>query len=241
MSALALKSREDEYLEENQIDEQAQEDALEEQVQGKFIVGQAPDILTEVYQQDTNMVVWQRDSDAALQQAIDAFLSEKDGYKRNMAITPELALDTIHKALGNTDDVLPLSQNIAELVEMFCCLFDLERAGLRLTILDSAMCPRFHVDRVPCRLVTTYKGVATQWLPHSLINRSALGMRAVKDAQDQSGLYQSKEDIQQLTEGDVALLKGELWPGNENAGLVHRSPAVGVGEKRLLLTLDFLD
>jgi len=241
MSALALKSREDEYLEENLIDEQAQEDAREEQVQGKFIVGQAPDILTEVYQQDTNMVVWQRDSDAALQQAIDAFLSEKDGYKRNMAITPELALDTIHKALGNTDDVLPLSQNIAELVEMFCCLFDLERAGLRLTILDSAMCPRFHVDRVPCRLVTTYKGVATQWLPHSLINRSALGVRAVKDTRDQSGLYQSQEDIQQLTEGDVALLKGELWPGNENAGLVHRSPAVEVDEKRLLLTLDFLD
>ncbi|KJZ16016.1 succinylglutamate desuccinylase [Marinomonas sp. S3726] len=241
MSALALKSREDEYLEENQIDEQAQEDALEEQVQGKFIVGQAPDILTEVYQQDTNIVVWQRDSDAALQQAIDAFLSEKDGYKRNMAITPELALDTIHKALGNTDDVLPLSQNIAELVEMFCCLFDLERAGLRLTILDSAMCPRFHVDRVPCRLVTTYKGVATQWLPHSLINRSALGVRAVKDTRDQSGLYQSQEDIQQLTEGDVALLKGELWPGNENAGLVHRSPTVEIGEKRLLLTLDFLD
>ena len=227
MSALAAESHE--------------EQALEEQVQGKFIVGQTLDVLTEVYQQDTNMVVWQRDSDEVLQQAIDAFLSERDSYKRNIALTPELALDTIHKALGNTDDVFALSQNIAELVEMFCCLFELERAGLRLTILDSAMCPRFHVDRVPCRLVTTYKGVATQWLPHSLINRSALGVRAVKDAQDQSGLYQSKEDIQQLTEGDVALLKGELWPGNENAGLVHRSPAVGVGEKRLLLTLDFLD
>ncbi len=227
MSALALESH--------------KEQAREEQVQGKFIVGQTLDVLTEVYQQDTNMVVWQRQSDNKLEAAIDAFLTEKTSYKRNIALTPELALDTIHKALGNTNDVLPLSQNIAELVEMFCCLFELERAGLRLTILDSAMCPRFHVDRVPCRLVTTYKGVATQWLPHSLINRSALGVRAVKDAQDQSGLYQSKDDIQQLTEGDVALLKGELWPGNENAGLVHRSPAVSVGEKRLLLTLDFLD
>ena len=227
MSALALESH--------------KEQAREEQVQGKFIVGQTLDVLTEVYQQDTNMVVWQRQSDNKLEAAIDAFLTEKTSFKRNIALTPELALDTIHKALGNTNDVLPLSQNIAELVEMFCCLFELERAGLRLTILDSAMCPRFHVDRVPCRLVTTYKGVATQWLPHSLINRSALGVRAVKDAQDQSGLYQNKDDIQQLTEGDVALLKGELWPGNENAGLVHRSPAVSVGEKRLLLTLDFLD
>jgi len=211
------------------------------QLQGKFIVGQTPNVLTEVYQQDTNMVVWQRESDQALEKAIDAFLSERTHYKRNMALTPELALETIHKALGNTDAVLPLSQNIAELVEMFCCLFELERAGLRLTILDSAMCPRFHVDRVPCRLVTTYQGVATQWLPHHLINRSALGIRAVKDAQDQSGLYQKQSDIQQLQEADVALLKGELWPGNENAGLVHRSPSVDKGQKRLLLTLDFLD
>jgi len=38
---------------------------------------------------------------------------------------------------------------------------------------------------------------------------------------------------------DVALLKGELWEGNEKAGLVHRSPAVPADHRRLLLTLDF--
>ncbi|WP_428354217.1 DUF1826 domain-containing protein [Methyloprofundus sp.] len=38
-----------------------------------------------------------------------------------------------------------------------------------------------------------------------------------------------------------ALLKGERWEGNENAGLVHRSPAINEGERRLLLTLDFMN
>ncbi|MDP6198266.1 MAG: DUF1826 domain-containing protein, partial [Porticoccaceae bacterium] len=33
----------------------------------------------------------------------------------------------------------------------------------------------------------------------------------------------------------------ELWSGNESAGLVHRSPALKIGERRLLLTLDFSD
>jgi len=37
----------------------------------------------------------------------------------------------------------------------------------------------------------------------------------------------------------VALMKGEKWPGNKGAGLVHRSPAVAAREPRLLLTLDF--
>ena len=54
-------------------------------------------------------------------------------------------------------------------------LFELKSVGLRLTALGHAMCPRFHVDRVPCRLATTYFGSATEWLPHDRVNRSKLG------------------------------------------------------------------
>jgi len=54
-----------------------------------------------------------------------------------------------------------------------------------------------------------------------------------------SGLYTSADAIQTLAIGDVALLKGEHWEGNEGAGLVHRSPMVEAGQQRVLLTLDF--
>ncbi|HBC56874.1 MAG TPA: DUF1826 domain-containing protein, partial [Gammaproteobacteria bacterium] len=56
----------------------------------------------------------------------------------------------------------------------------------------------------------------------------------------ESGLYTAVDAIQTLAIGDVALLKGELWEGNEGAGLVHRSPGVLPNQKRLLLTLDFV-
>ena len=46
------------------------------------------------------------------------------------------------------------------------------------------------------------------------------------------------ELIQQINAGEVALLKGEKWQGNEGAGLIHRSPALAPGERRLILTLD---
>ncbi len=39
--------------------------------------------------------------------------------------------------------------------------------------------------------------------------------------------------------GDIVLLKGEGWYGNEGLGAVHRSPAVKQGEKRVVLTMDF--
>ena len=101
------------------------------------------------------------------------------------------------------------------------------------------MCPRFHVDKVPCRLATTYSGNATEWLPHDRVDRSKLGPGSSGKPDAKSGLYSRNDDIQQLEIGDVALLKGESWIGNEEAGLVHRSPGLRAGTSRLLLTLDF--
>ena len=102
------------------------------------------------------------------------------------------------------------------------------------------MCPRFHVDKIPCRLITTYHGVATDWLLHDVIDRGKLGAGNQGKPDEQSGLFNSLSDINRLKKGDVALLKGEGWYNNNGAGLVHRSPPVAEGERRLLLTLDFL-
>ena len=88
------------------------------------------------------------------------------------------------------------------------------------------MCPRFHVDHVPCRLITTYTGVTTQWLPHTSVDRSKLGKGNNGKKDEESGLFGQSTDIKQLCVGDVALLKGESWYGNSGAGLVHRSPHV---------------
>ena len=132
-----------------------------------------------------------------------------------------------------------MASDVAGLVDMFCYLFDLKSVGLRLNAAGHAMCPRFHVDKVPCRLGTTYFGNATQWLPHDRIDRSKLGPGSNGKPDARSGLFSRSDDIQQLDVGDVALSKGECWIGNEEAGLVHRSPGLRPGTSRLLLTLDF--
>jgi len=87
--------------------------------------------------------------------------------------------------------------------------------------------------------VTTYHGVATQWLPNESVDRSKLGRGSNGQPDSVSGLYNDESDIQKMASGDVALLKGERWSGNENRGLVHRSPVTSSNETRLLLTLDF--
>jgi hypothetical protein len=55
----------------------------------------------------------------------------------------------------------------------------------------------------------------------------------------ESGVYVNQKRIEQLKAGDVALLKGSGWLGNEDKAIVHRSLVLELNEKRLLLTLDF--
>ena len=200
-----------------------------------------PTIFTDIYREDTNIVVWKRELAESLQHSIKKFIKSNKGFQLVQTVTPQSVTRVLNDSLGDVSHKMALNENLAELVDMFCYLFELKRVGLRLTTLDRAMCPKFHFDRVPCRLVTTYHGVATEWLPHSTVDRTKLGEGSQGLGDDESGLFQNRQDIQQLNTGDVALLKGELWEGNEYAGLVHRSPQVLSGENRLLLTLDFLN
>ena len=203
-----------------------------------------PEAFTDIYRDDTNIAIWQRKLSDELILAVNEILNTGERVRVAEAVTVESVNATLCNALGDTNAVRRLSEDITLLVDMFCCLFELKEVGLRLTALDRAMCPRFHFDRIPCRLVTTYHGVATEWLPHQLVDRSKLGAGNQGKSDEQSGLFESPDDIRQLSEGDVALLKGEFWHDNEGAGLVHRSPVQPeslLNERRLLLTLDFIN
>lgn len=193
-----------------------------------------PTILSDIYKPEINIAIWRRKK----QYSVKEFLELNPTFQKEMVLTPQDALSRISESFNN--NMFEVSEDIAELVDMLCYLFELKQAGMRLKVLDRAMCPKFHVDKVPCRLVTTYQGIATEWLPHELVDQTKLGWGCNGLPDSESGLYQSESDIQQLDCGDVALLKGTLWEGNENGGLVHRSPGLIANEKRLVLTLDFM-
>ncbi len=198
----------------------------------------SPQALTEIYQPEVNMAVWQRAPATDVTKESQRLCSQS--FSGCRVIVSEVQLTELNTLLPVLDALPSLRTDIQLLAEMFCCLFGLDAVGIRLVPLRTAMCPKFHVDRIPCRLVTSYFGAGTEWLPHSQIDRNRLGggNGGLPDAE--SGVYKTADAIRTLGTGDVALLKGELWHGNEGAGLVHRSPVIETGQTRLLLTLDFV-
>ncbi len=203
--------------------------------------GREPQLLGGIYRDDVNIAIWHRKLGETLSQAADSILDQFPALKISLIASPEAIYPAIVKELGSSIESKALAQDIAYLADIYSCLFGCSRIVLRLSALDRAMCPRFHVDRVPCRLVTTYQGTATEWLPHMFADRTKLGVGNQGQPDEQSGLFNSVNDIQHLGHGDVALLKGESWQGNEGNGLIHRSPQLDGDIRRLLLTFDFLE
>lgn len=203
------------------------------------VLGGSPDILPNIYKDSVNMVVWQRAPTATLSKECQTLLTGKGltSHRTTMSAAKIRNLDEKLPVLASSPH---LRADIRLLAEMFSCLFGLRAIGLRLTTLTEPMCPRFHVDRVPCRLITTYVGNGTEWLPHQLVDRSKLGSGNGGLSDTASGLIPSEQQIQRLSPGDVALFKGELWEGNEGAGVVHRSPPADCSQQRLLLSIDFV-
>ncbi|TRO13428.1 DUF1826 domain-containing protein [Ectopseudomonas mendocina] len=194
-------------------------------------------VLGEVLHEDVNLAVWQRRLPAQIADFAETLLAQGEPLAQSMTL--ELAqADSEPNLAGLVAQYADLPgqaaflADVAWLVRAYACLLDAQRIGLRLRALDKAMCPRFHVDHVPLRLITSYAGVGSEWLEEGAMPRSKLGQPGAEP--------QDEALIQRLDSGHVALAKGEKWQGNEGRGLIHRSPQSLAGERRLLLTLDWL-
>lgn len=211
------------------------------QLMRRLATSNTPDILAHIYQDDVNIAIWQNGlSEQTHEQATQLIIDEGKLNLEIAAGPDDVITQLVNKHSGLTD-THHLNQHIQTLVDMFCTLFELKRAGIRLSILDQAMCPKFHVDKIPCRLVSTFSGPATQWIAHQDVVYSKLGKASFNVSDDVSGIYTDANQIQTMRTGDVALLKGSNWQNNEHAGLVHRSPKQSNNQKRLVITFDFID
>ncbi|MEI4519213.1 DUF1826 domain-containing protein [Pseudomonas sp. CCNWLW23] len=199
--------------------------------------GVTPQTLTRILEDQTNLAVWQRQLPVHIADFAQLVLSLNEPLAESLCLElpdedaePDLA--GLAAGLRDLQGFEGFVSDLKWLISAFACLLGARRIGVRLRVLDKAMCPRFHVDHVPVRLITTYAGIGSQWLEEGVMDRLQLG-QADAEPQDPAS-------IRQLNSGDVALLKGEKWHGNEGFGLIHRSPQPAPGERRLLLTLDWL-
>jgi hypothetical protein len=178
---------------------------------------------TAILQPGVNMLWWRRgEVPAAIDRSYRVWLPEPDAIE---ALRPHVAS--------------VLFDDIALLVSLYFKLAKPQAVNAKLEVVQSRQCPLLHVDAVGLRLICTYTGTGTQWVANSDIQRHELGWKNdVGHEAANARMMKPGATLMQANPGDVLILKGEVWPGNEGNGVVHVSPPLRQSESRIRLVID---
>lgn len=193
-------------------------------------------ILTDIFQSTVSVAIWQRESNLLVEEYFRSCFNElRNGVRQVFSVTR--IKSGLAEELPEHHGKQQAIEDIYLLADMLTCLFNCEAVGLRLAPLNKAMCPKLHTDNIPVRLVSTYLGSGTQWLPReALTEQPFTSLREHLKVVEQNSI--EEEAIQQMSAFDVGLLKGSAWDEQENMAAIHRSCAVANDEQRVVLTLD---
>lgn len=193
--------------------------------------------LSVVFEPDVNIVVLKRPLPVEIATGTEALLAEPSLRCRVVVEANAPLLETFQREFPQAP---ALAADIATWCELLMDATGAPRAGVRLERVEAAMCPRFHTDQVTLRLVTTYVGQGTEYVDSHAADRRFLARHDLTLDEAHAGLLRSSDAVQACQVGDVVLLKGDAWPGNEGQGAVHRSPHACASEPRIVMTIDAL-
>lgn len=180
------------------------------------------DVLESIKDEEVSLAVWERHPPTGLAELLKSEVQDVrfacDLALLKGRLISELAAGGYPECAGRR----ALVNDILELSRLFCDVMSLHSLDLRLEVVTTNSCRKFHGDYVTARLITTYVGSGTQWLDEHDADRESRGLEPL--------------EINQLSAGDVGLFKGKLAAERP---AIHRSPPIeGSGERRLLLVLN---
>ena len=186
-------------------------------------VADTPEGLSAIHRPDCAAAIWRRQPLSSFQDWVDrldpAHLPRARSILRPDAVRD--AVTAICETVGTPQDAerTRFVDDVAALADIFAGLMNAPFLRLRLDVVTTNACRKFHIDAVTARLICTYRGTGTQYG----ISADGAGPKRVFTAPT----------------GAPILLRGTLWPESPRSGLLHRSPPIeGTGETRLVLVLD---
>lgn len=195
---------------------------------GRIIAGDSIDVLARIADPDVDLAIWHRPApalvDGWIAQAPPVQLPQGRILVRRSALDDALAALFAASAIPASLATRRLADDIAMLARAFAVLACTNEVDVRLETVTDDSCWKFHRDYVTVRLLATYLGPGTQWVP------AANADAALHQQCNFAG------PIGQLPRFAVGLFRGSRnAPGS---GMVHRSPPIaGSGTTRLLLAL----
>ena len=201
--------------------------------------GAGPDVFDDLVSPTVDLAIWHR----AVPDGVAAALVEwvRAGASRFMRVgAPRtLALDDLAPTL-EPEARTWLRADIEALLEHFDGIADGRTVRLEVGPVRDSQCRKFHVDHMPLRLITTYVGPGTHWVPDPYVRRQAFARRYGRIADANRAIVPDRAAIRHARAGDVLVMKGVCHP--DSNGVVHRSPPLRrKGQIRVVAVLSAVD
>jgi hypothetical protein len=166
--------------------------------------------------------------------------AERDLGVEEHVLGPDGARDLV-RVLSDGPCRARLEADVRRWLELFCAITGATKVRASFGLVMDDKCRRFHADFIALRLLCTYTGPGTEWLPQEAVDQEALGRPFACPYEANESIVRDARAIRRARPFDVLVLKGEAYPGAHGRGLVHRSPPLGdTGQRRIVLTLTTL-
>lgn len=198
-----------------------------EPVETAIVCGHRPEILSSIADPTTTLAIWRRHLNDRLTQAAEK-ISER-AFEYVATLDPVCADEqrrVREELVGVTGgDYALLHDDLLELCRRYAKASQSRAVKIRLETVRDDGCRRFHLDNVAMRLVVTYRGPGTQWVPPAF----------ARAARSQQTAFEGP--LNRIKTGDVALFRGKK---SDAADLIyHRSPPLAQGAPaRLVAVID---
>jgi len=194
------------------------------------VIGEEVQLLSGIHQKSKNIAIYQRDIEG-LQPEIDTLLKHTIDFRFSGNVS-EIMVGLTEYLRTLDFEGKSLMEDIASVLGTFESLTQASSFKIFFATVETNMCRKFHTDINDLRLLCTYAGPGTVWLPDEAVNQDAIKVRS-----SNAEIVKDEAHIQHVPAGHVVILKGALYP--DAFPIYHRSPSVeGVHQKRLLLRID---
>jgi hypothetical protein len=202
-----------------------------------FRKGHDSKVLMSIHDPSVNVAVWKRSMCEDLCSETASWAARK--IELETVVDGEDALS--NPVLSELPPGSALMADIGFLLKLFVGLSGTSRVQLFFGAVRNDQCRKFHQDYVRLRLINTYVGPGTEWVPDASVYREALDCAAGTILEANRKIVPDVRSVQHVQPGEVIVLKGTRYPGNQH-GAVHRSPPIAhLGLTRVVLVLTTYD
>jgi hypothetical protein len=197
----------------------------------RHLVGSEPEVLEQICDGDLSVVVWERRLPRGLRDALRGWAAAPGLPRFEGWVTDAAWVDVALQGFVMGPARTFLAQDLRSLVQRFRLLTGSDAVKISFGAVTGDQCRKFHADYQRLRLLTTYLGPGTEWLPEHAVRRDALFEPPVCPVTANQLIVRDPSRVRRARAGDVLLLRGHDGVTGAALGAVHRSPPIEASRK----------